>query len=217
MKKLFILIVVVQCLLLMGCNGDNKPNRSITLNFDDKEYNLLGLKLRDSYEKVIQTLGEPKEKSYEVIGTFKITDQRLYTYMYYEDMIVTTQKFFDTDKYKSQEGVIEIDVSGDEYSTPKGVRVGDSVDAVTKAYAINNVFKYEKDSNDNIVRVLYNRVNGLEVYKKRDFFYDYGEIDKIAYILYAERDEEHFYPPALIFLFNNDKVTHIILFNALES
>lgn len=46
-------------------------------------------------------------------------------------------------------------------------------------------------------------------------FYDYDTVDKIAYIISDLKDEEHNSIPALIFLFNHDKVTHIILYNTL--
>jgi hypothetical protein len=194
----------------------NGKNRERTINYDYDEYSILGLQLLDSYDKVIQTLGEPKEKSYEVIGTFHVTDQRLYTYMHYENMIVTVQKYFDTDQYISQEGIVEIDIYGSDYKTKRGIKVGDSIDKVKEAYAIKYVFNYGNDPRYAIISDFYNRVNYLEIYKKRDFFFDYGNINKIAYIINPQRSEEKPFPPALIFLFDGDKVSHIILYNSFE-
>ena len=241
-KNLVFFICFFQVILLIGCSFKNRnespqektvsnendtltPNKDpsqdltndaqgITYCSDFKEYTLLDLSVDESYHKIIKKFGEPIEKGYDVVGTFHITDQSLYTYMYYSNMFITTRNFFD-ENYTKENGIIEIDINGGDYETQKGVKIGDSLDTVTKLYDINFIFPYEKDSSNEIVNMIYNRINGTEYYTNRFMFYDYGTVDKIAYIISDIKDEEHNSIPALIFLFNNDKVTHIIFYNTL--
>jgi len=49
------------------------------------------------------------------------------------------------------------------------VKIGDSIDVVTNLYNIKDVFLYEKNLYNEIVNLIYDRANGLETYKKRDF------------------------------------------------
>ncbi|SHM82576.1 hypothetical protein SAMN02746066_03460 [Anaerosporobacter mobilis DSM 15930] len=240
-KNLVFFICFIQVMLLIGCsfNNQNEPSQEetvsnendtfiykdpsqdltngsqgITYCSDFKEYTLLDMSLDKSYHKIIKKFGEPLEQGYDVVGTFHITDQSLYTYMYYSNMLIITRDFFDENDTK-ENSIIEIDINGGDYETLKGVKIGDSLDTVSKLYDINFIFPYEKESSNEIVNMIYNRINGAEYYTNRFMFYDYGTVDKIAYIISDIKDEEHNSIPALIFLFNNDKVTHIILYNTL--
>lgn len=241
-KNLVFFICFFQVILLIGCSFKiqnespqektvNKENDTLTPNKDPaqdltndtqgitycsdfKEYTLLDLSVDESYHKIIKKFGEPIEKGYDVVGTFHISDQSLYTYMYYSNMLITTRNFFD-ENYTKENGIIEIDINGGDYETQKGVKIGDPLDKVTTLYDINFIFPYEKKSSNEIVNMIYNRINGAEYYTNRFMFYDYGTVDKIAYIISNIKDEDHNSIPALIFLFNNDKVTHIIFYNTL--
>ena len=47
----------------------------------------------------------------------------------------------------------------------------------------------------------------------REFFYEYGEFDKVACVLSSVRYEDHCNIPAVIFLINDGKVIRIIVMN----
>ena len=204
MKKRLVYIVGVLVLLLSACEKKTQ-----------EQYDLLNLSIGDSEESVIDLYGEPEGRCYEVVGTYPLQDQSLYTYLIYEDKTITVRSFLEqSEEYASYNGVIEIDVYGGSYETSKGIKIGDSLDDVMKMYEITKVYDYgEKDGL--VSELIANRVEHTEIYEKRDFSYEYGKIDKIAYILSPEKDEEHCNIPALIFLISEDKVTHIITTNTL--
>ena len=180
-----------------------------------EQYDLLNLSIGDTEERVIDLYGEPEGRCYEVVGTYPLQDQSLYTYLIYEDKTITVRSFLEqSEEYASYNGVIEIDVYGGSYETSEGIKIGDSINDVIAKYGSSRVYDYgEKDGL--VSELIANRVEHTETYEDRDFLYDYGKIDKIAYILSPEKDEEHCNIPALIFLISEGKVTHIITTNTL--
>ncbi len=61
--------------------------------------------------------------------------------------------------------------------------------------------------------MIYNRVERIRDIMGREFFYEYGEFDKVAYVLSSVRYEDHCNIPAVIFLINDGKVIRIIVMN----
>ena len=219
MKRLeLILSCILLYVIMTGCSDANissQEEKIPTYNSEKEQYDFLGLSIGDAENTVIELYGEPEGKCYEVVGTYPLQDQSLYTYLLYDDKTITVRKFFDeSNNYLNQNGIIEMEVHQGDYETTKGIKIGDSIDDVLSKYEIKYFYEYgEKDGL--ISELIYNRVEKTETYTTRDFFYDYGDIDKVVYILSAEKFEDHCNIPALIFLIYEDKVSHIIVTNTL--
>jgi hypothetical protein len=179
----------------------------ITYSSDKKDYELLNLEIGDSEEEVLKTYGEPNGKEYAVAGTYGITSQRLYTYMLYDDKTILLQKFFDETEGNTNNCIVEMEVSGTDYTTSRGIKVGDSLNDVVNAYDIDYVYPYGEQEGM-IAQMIYERKQMTGRYARQNHFYDYGDVEKIAYVLCDKKSSNI---PALIFLFQNDKVTRIIV------
>ena len=178
-------------------------------------YSLLGLTIGDGQDLAVNECGEPKTRFYEVIGTLELNPQCLYTYMYYDDCMVVVKDFFEKNTYEEQNGIIEIEITARHrsYKTNEGIRVGDSLDKVRKKYQSMNLRICSYDDSDIIADIIRDRKEKTSVYKNREFTYDYGRIDQIAYILSPVRYQYSNNTPALIFLIQKQKVTRIIVTN----
>ncbi len=178
-------------------------------------YSLLGLTIGDGQDLAVNECGEPKTRFYEVIGTLELNPQCLYTYMYYDDCMVVVKDFFEKNTYEEQNGIIEIEITDRHrsYKTNEGIRVGDSLDKVRKKYQSMNLRICSYDDSDIIADIIRDRKEKTSVYKNREFTYDYGRIDQIAYILSPVRYQYSNNTPALIFLIQKQKVTRIIVTN----
>lgn len=187
-----------------------------TFSSDKSLYTLLDLSIGDSEERVVELYGEPTGRCYEVVGTYPLHDQSLYTYFIYEDKMIVVQQFFDeSGRYDNQNGVVEIEISSGEYTTTKGIQIGDSVEDVKEKYGIAYVYDYGE--NDGLVSTLiYERAEGIRDIMNREFSYDYGSFDGVAYVLSDERFDDCNSIPAIIFLMNEGKVTRIIMMNTVD-
>lgn len=182
------------------------------------DFALAALQQFDSLTKVIDTLGEPINRSYSIRGTYLIHNQFLVTNLHYPDVIISIHDFF-TAGYEEIEGVVEINIIGNQYKTSRGIKVGDTLEAVKAAYEFDAIYNLIEDSSDNVVNDIYQKINHMGWYTHDLFDYQYGingvAPSSLAYIT-AEFDEETgIYPPVLVFLFQEDKVTNIVLFNSL--
>ncbi len=186
---------------------------------EDEDFILAGFKQLDSMDTVMELFGEPLDKSYTVRGTYKIQDQYLLTNMYYEDVIISIRDFF-RDGYQDIEGIVEINITGDTYPTARGVRVGDTVDRVKEIYGMDEVLEIDGEIPNVLKTDLYNKVNHLEAYTDDKFFYEYGgengRPESMVYIEYSDDGDSRIRPPVLVFLFHNDVVTNIILYNTVH-
>lgn len=91
-------------------------------------FQLLDLEIGDSEEKIIEMYGEPDSRCYEVVGTYQLQEQSLFTYMIYDDKMIVVRKYFDETKdYDNQNGIVEIESSGGKYESTKGIKIGDSI------------------------------------------------------------------------------------------
>lgn len=175
-----------------------------------EEYELLCLSLGDSYNTVIDKLGEPNNKNFEVHGNTMITQQRLYTYLYYDDYAIVVQNYLDGES--DLDGVIEINVFTKGYATTKGISVGDSVQQVVEAYGIYAEDLENKDKH--IGSLIYKRSSAeFRESTKQIVWSDYGDFDSMCYLTWPEPDYVY---PTLYFLFYEDKVSRIVLLNTLE-
>lgn len=180
-----------------------------------KRYSLMGLTIGDGQDLAVHECGEPKTRFYEVIGTLELSPQCLYTYMYYDDCMVVVKDFFEKNTYEEQNGIIEIEITGRRrsYKTNEDIRIGDSLDKVREKYQSMNLRICSYDDSDIIAGIIRDRKEKTSVYKNREFTYDYGRIDQIAYILSPVRYQYSNNTPALIFLIQKQKVTRIIVTN----
>ena len=195
---------------------DDTEEISPTISSDKELYRLLGLEIGDSEEKVLELYGEPDSRCYEVVGTYQLHDQSLFTYMVYEDKMIVVRKYFDeTKNYEDQNGVVEIEVKGGNYESTEGVKLGDSVADVQEKYGIEHIYDYGEP--DGLVStMIYNRVEGIRDIMGREFSYEYGDFDKVAYVLSGEKFEDHCNIPAVIFLIKEGMVTRIIVMNTMD-
>lgn len=179
-------------------------------------YSLLELSIGDSEERAVELYGEPTGRCYEVVGTYPLQDQSLYTYLIYDDKMIVVRKFFDmSGSYDNENGVVEIEISSGEYTTTEGIKIGDSVENVKEKYGIEYVYDYGE--NDGLVSTLiYERVEGIRDIMNREFSYDYGNFDGVAYVLSDEKFDDHNSIPAIIFLICERKVTRIIMMNTVD-
>ena len=100
-------------------------------------FQLLDLEIGDSEEKIIVLYGEPNSRCYEVVGTYQLQEQSLFTYMIYDDKMIVVRKYFDETKdYDNQNGIVEIESSGGKYESTKGIKIGDSIVLVSKKFAL---------------------------------------------------------------------------------
>lgn len=176
-------------------------------------FQLLDLEIGDSEEKIIEMYGEPDSRCYEVVGTYQLHEQSLFTYMTYDDKMIVVRKYFDETKdYDNQNGIVEIELKEGNYESTKGIKIGDSIAEVQNKYGIQYIYDYGEF--DGLVStMIYNRVERIRDIMDREFFYEYGEFDKVAYVLSSVRYEEHCNIPAVIFLINDGKVIRIIVMN----
>lgn len=201
-----------------GVEAEDNLNQSLPVPFinEKDEYDLMGLSIGDSRKKVIELYGEADEcLDREVVGNCLLTDQCLYTYMDYKDKSVTIRKYFDDTKgYDYQNGIVEMYVTGGNYQTKRGIHIGSTLDEVKEKYGIENVFELGQKNPGahadipDLIRIR-NEHCGTDI---RHFF-EYGDFEKIAYVVSWKKFEDHCNIPALIFLFHDDAVSCIMVIN----
>ncbi len=227
LKKIFFCIFLYAA--LTGCSGnapreaaDAHPADTATIpvqkssHSENNPYSLPGLSIGCSEADVTALYGEPEGRFYEIVGTYGLTEQSLYTHMIYDDKMIVIRDFPGrSENDGGQNGVIEMELRSGSIETDEGIRIGDSIRAVRKKYKHIRVCDYgEQDGL--ISSLIYNRTKKKDTYKNRDYSYGYGSIDKVAYILSREKYNDHTNIPALIFLLHKGKVTRIIVMNTLQ-
>lgn len=182
------------------------------------EYQLCGLSINATEKKIIDIIGKPKYSlNYYIEDGAAWSELRCM--MEYDGLMIRTGKQLkmSVDDEDGEYLLSEIDIYTPEYTTYRGIKVGDSIDMVKKQYnKIQNFSLLDVDKSlkgdmiyDMLTRKNRPKLNGEPEYVS-DF--NYGEFEKFGYIYYL--DEKNLGSrPALIFLFHDDIVTHIILYN----
>lgn len=80
---------------------------------------------------------------------------------------------------------------------------------------MNGYYSFDQypEEYDKICAMLSERSNHTGKYSKYNYDFNYGEIEKVAYLSWYDEHNHLSYRPALIFLFDEDIVTHIILYD----
>lgn len=97
-RKILLGTAIIMCGTLAACSNMGSPGKEnhdaemvekisdvtekpkATFSSDKTLYSLLELSIGDSEEKTAKLYGEPTRKCYEVVGTYPLQDQSLYTY-----------------------------------------------------------------------------------------------------------------------------------------
>lgn len=189
---------------------------SINLTLD--EYQLCDLTINSTEIQIVDVLGKPKNAlDYYLFSGSAWAELRCL--MEYDGIRIRTGKQLKTtvDDEDGEYLLSEIDVFTPDYTTYSGIKVGDSMDDVTKAYKDIPIITFNAANPSFEGNMIYNmltrknrpKLNGDDGYQA-DF--DYGQFDKFAYIYYFDEDNPSL-RTSLIFLFHNETVTHIILYN----
>ena len=215
------LLCILICTAATGCSRnapsatDHTNAASLTSMKDSADpenslYSILGLSIGCSEDDVTALYGEPDSRYYEV------TDQSLHTHMIYHDKTIVARDFLDqSEKYDGQNGVVEIEMRNGKFETSQGIKIGDSAQKIKKQYHNVRIYSYgEKD--DLVASLIFNRAEKKDTYKNRDYPYEYGKIDQVAYVLSQKKYNDHCNIPALIFLLYKNKVTRIIVMNTIQ-
>lgn len=137
----------------------------------------------------------------EVIGNCLLTDQSLYTYMDYKDKSITIQEYFDdSGSYDYQNGIVEMDITGGDYQTKRGIHIGSSLNEVKEKYGIENVFELGQKNNGphgDIPDII--RIRNDHSSQNIRHFYEYSDFEKIAYVESSKKFKDHCNIPAMIF------------------
>lgn len=187
-------------------------------NTNMDEYQLCGLTINATEKQIIDKLGKPKHNlNYYLYDGVAWAELRCM--MEYDGFTIRTGKQLKmtVDAEDSDYLLSEIDVFTPEYATYSGIKVGDSLDEVKKTYPNIQEFSINDSATSLDGNMIYNmltrkdrpKLNGDAGYQA-DF--DYGVYAKFAYIYYFD-DKNPSSRSSLIFLFHNDIVTHIILYN----
>ena len=109
--------------------------------------------------------GDPEGRFYEIVGTYGLTEQSLYTHMIYDDKMIVIRYFPGrSENDGGQNGVIEMELRSGSIETDEGIRIGDSIHAVRKKYKHIRVCDYgEQDGL--ISSLIYNRTKKKDTYK----------------------------------------------------
>lgn len=188
----------------------------INLNLD--EYQLCGLTINSTESQIIDVLGKPKYPlDYYVYGSNAWSELRCL--MEYDGIKIRTSKQLkmNVDEEDGDYLLSVIDVYKPDYTTHSGIQVGDSMEDVKNAYNDIPIFTFDTLDTSLEGNMIYHmltrkdrpKVNGDDGYEV-DF--DYGYFESFAYIYYFD-EENPSLRTSLTFLFQNDIVTHIILYN----
>lgn len=187
-----------------------KPTENTNLN----EYQLCGLKLMATEDDIIDNLGNKYGRIYDAYDACAWAELRCH--MLYEGITVTTKRSLriNDNDIEGEDLLSEIDVYSPEYTTNRGIKVGDSLDDVLETYHMNGYYEFNNysEKHNMICTMLSERMNHDDRYVNYNYEFDYGEFEKVAYI-YMLDEENPNRRPSLIFLFHGDIVTHIILYN----
>lgn len=192
-----------------------------TINLTLDEYQLCGLTINSTESQIVDVLGKPKNAlDYYLFSGSAWAELRCL--MEYDGITIRTGKQLKmtVDDEDGEYLLSVIDVFTPDYTTYSGIKVGDSMDDVTKAYNDIPIITFNTMESSFEGNMIYNmltrknrpKLNGDDGYQA-DF--DYGQYEKFAYIYYFN-EENPSLRTSLIFLFHNDTVTHIILYNWLN-
>lgn len=197
-------------------NSSTVADGMINLTID--EYQLCGLTINSTESQIVDALGKPKYALDYYLFSGSAWEE-LRCMMEYDGIKIRTGKQLKMtmDDVDGEYIVSQIDVFTPEYATYSGIKVGDSIDEVTKAYKDIPIFTFNDADSYLEGNMIYNmltrknrpKLNGDDGYQAD---IDYGEYEKFAYIYYFDEKNPSL-RTCLIFLFHNDTVTHIILYN----
>lgn len=225
-KTMLLLMAAAMCISTAGCGtvpaqpateaAASQETEAVTYVYlsDPEEYVLSGLTLGAKQKAVTRVFGEPDGICYDVGGTYQVTEQRMYRYLDYADQMVLIRKFL-ADGYEKQNGLCEIEAKSGKITTKRGVKTGDSVQKVTDTYGIQTVWDYPADETEAShsplpVQLIYERKERVNFFS-RGYFFDYGDVDKIAFVTSEVRSEQTGGLLCLIFLFEDEALSRIIL------
>jgi len=177
---------------------DNKVSRIVLREFRDNSEDFVINRIKlfsTTYEELINILGKPR-KITKLENA--IPNQGYFSVLSYPELEITLKCL--GDNFNLEKGkVVEIDITDSNIKTMRQISINDTKEKVMKVYNIQKSKKYTIEDREG--GMVGSRIHGLKTYK----FGYYLDYDEYCYILKVD------VPIALIFLFENNKVSRILL------